>query len=163
MKEEAARIPKKPKEPDKFLEIPPSLRNQRESDDESWASDEWSIVHAENYQMKESIENAMKFMGYKTRAEMKLIMKNYEKKKKGQEKKWRKLSDTERKKFFDEKTAIAKLRSDWTKAYDVTKRRFLSLTPSFIPDLRYDRVSKQFIGCSMDRKNNPEWQASKSC
>ena len=48
MKEEAARIPKKPKEPDKYLAIPPSLCGLEESDDEDWAKDEWSIAKGEN-------------------------------------------------------------------------------------------------------------------
>jgi hypothetical protein len=56
------------------------------------------------------------------------------------------LTLAERNKFFSEHTAITKLRSDWKKGYAVTKTRFLALTPSFIPDLRYDRVTKQFIG-----------------
>ena len=96
--------------------------------------------------MKEFIEKAMKDMGYKTRDEMKMIMRNYNRKKAKQEKEWEKLTTVERAKFFNMQSAIAKLRSDWEKGYAVTKKRFLALTPSFIPDLRYDKVSKQFIG-----------------
>ena len=57
------------------------------------------------------------------------------------------MTTAKRNKFFKEQeTAITKLQSDWKKGYAVTNKRFLALTPSFIPDLRYDRVSKQFIG-----------------
>ena len=48
-----------------------------ESDDEDWANDERSIAKAENWKMKESIKNAMKYMGNKTKTETTLIMQNY--------------------------------------------------------------------------------------
>ena len=96
--------------------------------------------------MKECIEKAMKDMGYKTKTEMTLIMRNYNRKKAKQEKEWEKMTTAQKNKFFREQTAITKLRSDWKKGYAVTKKRFLDLRPSFIPDLRYDRVTKQFIG-----------------
>ena len=56
------------------------------------------------------------------------------------------MTTADRTKFFREQLAIAKLRSDWEKGYAIKKKRFLALMPSFIPDLRYDRVTKQFIG-----------------
>ena len=87
-------------------------------------SDEWSTAKAENWKMKECIEKAMKDMGYKTKAEMKKIMRNYNRKKAKQDKEWEEMTSAERTKFFNMQSAIAKLRSDWTKGYDVTRKDF---------------------------------------
>lgn len=119
-KEAAAQIPRKPKEPDKYLTIPSSLCGVEESDDEDWAND---IAKAENWGMKENIEKAITDICYKTKAEMTLIMRNYNSEKEEQEEIWEALTTLKRSKFFREQTSITKLRTDWEKGYMVTKKR----------------------------------------
>jgi hypothetical protein len=139
----AAQIPRKPKDPQNFLLIPPSLCGVS---DEPWASDRWVIADEAKWRMKQDIETAMKAMGYKTWSEMKRIMRNHNHHKKKQERRWEKLTEAEKDEYSEKNRAILKLRSDWHKGFRATQDRFLALTPSFIPDLRYDKDSKQFIG-----------------
>ena len=65
MKAIAAQIPRKPKDPQKFLPIPPSLGGNNDEDNEPLASDRWVVADEAKWQMKQDIEMEMKVLGYK--------------------------------------------------------------------------------------------------
>jgi PP-loop superfamily ATP-utilizing enzyme len=75
--------------------------------------------------MKQNIESEMTAMGCKTWAQMKAIMRNHNRHKQEQERKWETLTKLEQHEYAVKNLAILKLRSDWQKGFVLLKTDFL--------------------------------------
>jgi hypothetical protein len=142
------------------LPIPPSLHGVNGEDDEPWANDRWVVQHEAHWQRKQNIESETTAMSCKMWAQMKVIMRNHNRQKQEQEQKWETLTNLEQHQYAVKNAAILKLQSDWQRDFRATQDRFLALTPSFIPDLRYDSNSKQFIILAQWKESGKDSQGS---
>jgi hypothetical protein len=105
----------------------------------------WEIPHCKD-EMNQVLARAMRKLKYKSWAEMRTKVANQDRANANARRCCHLWTEERRTKHKQTRNQVAAERLEYVKAYCALQKEYLRTTPSCIPDLRYDRVKKRFIG-----------------
>lgn len=88
----------------------------------------------------------MAHLQYMTWSEMKAMVTKQNRKNTIAQRHWRHWSEDKREQHKKERNKVHAIRLEWVKTYRAFEQQFLKTTHSFIPDLRYDKKKKCYVG-----------------
>jgi hypothetical protein len=105
----------------------------------------WEIPHCKD-EMNHVIAHAMQRLNYKSWAEMRTMVAKQNRANATARRLWQTWTEERRAQHKQNRNQVAAERLEYVKAYRALQKEYLRTTPSVIPDLRYDKVKKLFIG-----------------
>ena len=120
------------------LSIPHKLRKHV-------SEQEWVAIHCKD-EMNTVIARTMRRLGYQSWTELQQKVQNQNRSNKAAQRLWTTWSEDKQQAHKTARNALAAERLEYVKTFRILTKEYLRTTSSAIPDLRYDRNKKRFIG-----------------